>query len=79
MENKIQPMTVNLLSVVDKEGMVKIIKNKDRGPMPHLDKVLEDLKLLAKNNHIKLFESISDSCEIIITNNLQKFDKSFII
>jgi hypothetical protein len=76
---KLQPMTINLLSVLKEDGIMRISRNRDRKAVSHLDKVIEDLKTLAKSNEVRLYESNAEPYEIIVTTNDQRFNRSFII
>jgi len=76
---KLQPMTINLLSVLAEQGIMRITRDKDRKATPHLDKVIEDFKNLAKLKEVRLYESSTEPYEVIITNGSQKFDRSFIV
>lgn len=75
----LQPMTVNLLSVLKKEGIIRIKRNVDRGPMSHLDKVLEDFKNLSKTKQVKMYEINVEPYEILVLSNNQKITNSFIV
>jgi hypothetical protein len=58
--------------------MVKLKKDPNRKPTPHLDKVFDDLKQLAKLNQIRLFESFVEPYEILIVSNY-RFPNSFLV
>lgn len=79
MTKQLEPMTRNLLCVLDSEGMIKISKNKDRGASFHLDNVFKDLKFLADSGDIRLFESSCDPKEVIVLKKSKKVPNSFIV
>ena len=67
------PLSKSLLSIVDKEGIIKLKKiNVSRY------NVFEEFKKLAQENKVKLYES-QNPPEVIITTNSFTFERSFLV
>lgn len=77
-ETEITNTTTNILCILKKEGLVKLKKNQDRSSCK-LDKVFEDLKKLASQDIVKVYESTVGPYEMIVVSKETPFKNSFII
>ena len=72
------PTTINLICLLNSEGMIRLKKNADRNSK-YLDQVFEDFVELAKTDPtIRVFES-KQPYEMIVLNTKKSLPQSFII